>query len=964
MALVLPITPNANELLITKNDLGKGFSIGDRGSNAKKSEVFICEENFIKEIFSTRDTNNLSLIRDSESLKAALDVGGEISLSYGLISGKVMGNYMDVNTSSNERMTFLYSRKIVSKVLELDYYAPPSKDIASVLDIENLKSTYGLYYISKIEYGAALDLKITLESSDKETMNQIKGELSGSVTMGALSLSVKAHLDKEDSSKSSKLKVTSSVFIGGGKQMDKTDVQSFDDAMKVIDSFKVNPDSLVPVRMEVSPIPSRASTLLSLNPLVLTHYKNKISSIGLYYWELQQMITVLDAFKRRVFDPLEQDADTAKYVNNLNIGQIVDSLKKTSDNLIEFLQNPIKTIIESETPCSDKIISDIKINAQQTIGTIPTVTKIGIWSGPTINKLPTYKGTYNYKFDGSKYEGLCLNGLRHGQGKLSYIDGNIDQINSIEGIWEEDEVYFPVTITYEGGKTELISTKRDSMIWRHRLNKENISESITLTTDISKPEHILKYFVNVDLVKSTEFNRFYKETLSSLGNRFNYNFLFLGLKGTGKTTMIELLLNILTGQIYDGPRQLCERKLDALEPTKVVCIYEIVYCSKNTKMFTFTIVDTPGFTDSNDSKEDCNHMKSILSNLGDLERIDNVSYFSSGELTRKSYETLRVLHNIFSVLPKEAFKSSCSTITTFNDKSKQDSDSLNILNEILDGIKDKPSIFINNQWSQNNQDKFKELQGMIKTKTSIIERFFIERIQSKSSFQLKETTTQQLFESKITKTERGTWTGLSINGIPTYFGTYKYLDGKEYEGFCLNGKRNGEGKLNYNDGDDKNQIESINGKWIDDEVYFPSTITYKDGKTKSITDEASLNNWKDSLVTEVDCSIIFNKLKDLETTVDSIDQMLTSSTEKNNESFDDFIKRIEFDRRVGVLKKQFDIQLSELEEAIKEFPPQHVSDLNRSLVSKKSKYKLQIENAKKDNKSERAIYLQKILDKI
>lgn len=173
--------------------------------------------------------------------------------------------------------------------------------------------------------------------------------------------------------------------------------------------------------------------------------------------------------------------------------------------------------------------------------------------------------------------------------------------------------------------------------------------------------------------------------------------MFLGMQGIGKTTIIELLLNILTGQFYDGPKQLCEETNGILNKTKTVCSYEIIYCSNNTRIFTITLVDTPGFIGSDDSIEDCKLLKYIISKVGKLEAIDNVSYVINNTLTRKTHEPLRVLHNIFSILPKEAFEC-LSTIITFCDDSNQEIASLNILNEILAGIKYKPSFFIDNQW--------------------------------------------------------------------------------------------------------------------------------------------------------------------------------------------------------------------------------------------------------------------------
>ncbi|KAM9999446.1 hypothetical protein ACTFIY_004537 [Dictyostelium cf. discoideum] len=300
------------------------------------------------------DSNNLTLIIDNESLKSALDVGGELSLSYGLISGKAMGNYIDTNTLSNERITFLYTRRIIDKIVELDYQAKPSDDISKV-------TIYGLFYISKIEYGAILDLKITLESSNIDLMNKIKGELSGGISIGALSRSIQAHIDKEEGkSPSSEIKVTSSVL--------QNQYSKFDHTMGVINSFEVDPNRLVPVRMEISPIPSRATPLLTLDSITLSHYKNKVSSIGSLYWEFQQMITQLGAYSQLIL-PLLGDEDLSIYVQSLysKVAQQVASLKKTQESLIKFIQNLMKSILDSEIPYTEATFSEIKLNVHQLI---------------------------------------------------------------------------------------------------------------------------------------------------------------------------------------------------------------------------------------------------------------------------------------------------------------------------------------------------------------------------------------------------------------------------------------------------------------------------------------------------------------------------------------------------------------------------------------------------------------------
>ncbi|EGG21900.1 hypothetical protein DFA_01786 [Cavenderia fasciculata] len=66
----------------------------------------------------------------------------------------------------------------------------------------------------------------------------------------------------------------------------------------------------------------------------------------------------------------------------------------------------------------------------------------------------------------------------------------------------------------------------------------------------------------------------------------------------------------------------------------------------------------------------------------------------------------------------------------------------------------------------------------------------------------------------------------STTYTPTYKGTYTYLNRDIYEGFCLNGKRHGHGKMTFPTSSD--QVISIEGNWKEDEVSYPTTITYSD----------------------------------------------------------------------------------------------------------------------------------------
>ncbi|KAM9968379.1 hypothetical protein ACTFIW_002817 [Dictyostelium discoideum] len=473
MALVLPIFATENTLLVTENDLGRGFSVDDNGANAKKSNVYICTKEDMTTVRSITDSNKLTLINDQESLTSALNVSGELSLSYGLMSGKIMGEYLDTSSSNSNKLTFLFTRRKVTKIVELKSTAKTTKELQAIDNIDSLKSIYGLFYISKIEYGAILDLKITIESSDSKTMNELKGELEGNVDINKLSIKVKGKMDKEDGSSKSKINVTSSVSMSGCKDLKKVHIQTLDEANQLIGAFEVDEEALVPVRMEISQIPANLTPSLTIDPIQFNHYKKKLSDVGKTYLEYQQMILQLDVFKQLI-QPMLEDDDNAEYIEDLHpkVVEFISSLKSSQDKLIGFMQGSMNNILTNEIPVTDADAESKKSIAKQMIGSSFTKTDFGRWKGPTVGGIPTYKGTYKY-IDGSEYEGLCLKGKRHGNGKMTYYDGNPDDFKSIEGNWKNDEVNFPSTVTYSNENPVVtITGAKDLAKWKETLKKD------------------------------------------------------------------------------------------------------------------------------------------------------------------------------------------------------------------------------------------------------------------------------------------------------------------------------------------------------------------------------------------------------------------------------------------------------------------------------------------------------------
>ncbi|KAN0023081.1 hypothetical protein ACTFIU_009164 [Dictyostelium citrinum] len=690
MSLILPL-PTSINTGITENDLGRGFSIEEK-EITKKNQVFIYKKELIKSTLLKTDSNNLTLIEDNESLKSALDIRDELNLSYGLISNKVISSYIDTNTKNDKRLTFLYTRRIVDKIIELDnQQIQPSNEISKIKNVDSLRSTYGLFYISKIEYGSSLNLKITLESSDQLIINQFKSEINGNSSINTLLNLIK----KESFIKS--LKVTTSILLD--KSIDNEKSQSLDDVINIINSFKVDTERLVPIRLEITPIPSKLIPLVTLVSTSLNYYKNKLSLIGSFYWEFQQMIIQLESYNNKLISPLLiNDIINDKksiYLKELKIdvNKQITFLKNKQSSLINFIQGSMKNILISDIPCSNLNIKEIKLN---------------------------------------------LNTL-------------IDLIISIEDIKDLENL----------------------MKWKENLNnfkKINNINTIEIKDNSTSEEFIFKYIVNVDLIIDNQiFQSFYEKVLSSIDDRKNYNFMFLGMTGSGKTTLIEFILNILTGQQILKNQQLplsaikLKKPIIPLQPLpnqpplRRICRYEIEYQSKNTFMFGITLIDTLGLGAKLDELD--RDTTSTLQLLNKIDRFDSITFVTNDSVTKKTIEQSGILIEFFSTLQTPAFNC-LSTFITFSDNIKQAISIINILNKTLNGIKDRPTIFIDNPWVQHlknkeineNEDTLsssllgsslfgidnsEEIEKKFEGKTKIIQNFFINTIKSKSSFKIE-----------------------------------------------------------------------------------------------------------------------------------------------------------------------------------------------------------------------------------
>ncbi|EGC32234.1 hypothetical protein DICPUDRAFT_98950 [Dictyostelium purpureum] len=727
--------------ILDKNSVGKGFRIDD--IDCFKKNIFNLEK--IDDTESNKELKHIENVVLIKKNKVPKKILGNISLAFGYGSNVTNELLFSGNVNSGETLNILYRKVIVSKTLILHEEAKPIIDFFEIVDIDSLKNQFGLYFVKKIKYGAILNLVINLQSSNKKLLKKLEKNL-----IELKSLNIGNVLSLIKNTDQSQIKITTKMDMGGIINENIPNYQNLDDLESFISSFSENSETSTPIAIKLSKIKLKSEFMEFEQH---KEYKNKQSKIAKYYWEMQQIIVQLESW----ININSENSKNHIYMDKLKTktSKLTSSIKQLQTVLLKFAQDSRKTILENDIPCNKTKVCELRDKAQCLVGK-KLKTSDGIWFGPSIKGVPIYEGTYNY-MNGGEYEGLCLNGKRHGQGILRYAIGNIEQLKSIEGEWEDDNVSFPSVVTYNDDKVVNITNSDDCSEWKEE-HMDNLI-SVKVTNCSSDDENVIKIDVIVELVHDKAFHNLYKRLhkLCIANKKYQYSFIFMGMTGTGKTTFIEFILNVLTGQAH-SPTTLRAQDIEnqgiGESKTNTVCRYEIRYYYGNQWKFGITIVDTPGFADVGGLEKDDQHIKSILNNVGKLENLDSVSYVVNGGLTRKTLEPLKVLCTVFSILPNEALNC-VSTIVSFCDNYNQADSVRNILNQMLPGINEKPLLFMDNPWAQhlNNINKTNrpdeaikncgvlfgvdntdELEKKMSQKIEIITKFFIHIFSSQKSF--------------------------------------------------------------------------------------------------------------------------------------------------------------------------------------------------------------------------------------
>lgn len=178
--------------------------------------------------------DNLVIV-DRESFLMSMNTHGEAKVKIPLISGTFKATLDSIVSNTNEKSSYLlkYSISTFKDITSSPTLSSYGKDIINVtLDPGYINARCGSEFVSSVEYGGELVLKITVTIQDKFTLLNFKQTAEASIRILGKKISIRVSLDKEIKNREYKATVEfDGLQIGG-------DSEKLDELLKTMNSRK------------------------------------------------------------------------------------------------------------------------------------------------------------------------------------------------------------------------------------------------------------------------------------------------------------------------------------------------------------------------------------------------------------------------------------------------------------------------------------------------------------------------------------------------------------------------------------------------------------------------------------------------------------------------------------------------------------------------------------------------------
>ncbi|XP_045028192.1 uncharacterized protein LOC123471222 isoform X2 [Daphnia magna] len=147
---------------------------------------------------------------------------------------------------------------------------------------------------------------------------------------------------------------------------------------------------------------------------------------------------------------------------------------------------------------------------------------------------------------------------------------------------------------------------------------------------------------------------------SALANKTCKTILLMGATGSGKTTMINAMINYVLGVRWDDPFRFILIDEDvtsqAFSQTREVTAYDIHYRNGFRVPYSLTIVDTPGFGDTEGIERDqeiTSVVKQFFENRDGIQELDAVGFVVQSALARLTSSQTYIFNSVLSIFGKD-----------------------------------------------------------------------------------------------------------------------------------------------------------------------------------------------------------------------------------------------------------------------------------------------------------------------
>jgi hypothetical protein len=198
------------------------------------------------------------VVETVEQLNQLLNIDGELTVSYGAVSGSGSGSYLGKSVSSSKKKVITYvDRQIIYQIKTKDVGLVPTEDLQTLIYDDNLLKIYEKYgtkMVSAIQYGCSLYARFEISSSNDQDLEDITARVQGEVGFGKMSGEVKAMFEKTDESTESNLRID--VFVTSlGVTLDSvsgTGPKVFDEAYNLIRQYNISKQELLEAHEDIT----------------------------------------------------------------------------------------------------------------------------------------------------------------------------------------------------------------------------------------------------------------------------------------------------------------------------------------------------------------------------------------------------------------------------------------------------------------------------------------------------------------------------------------------------------------------------------------------------------------------------------------------------------------------------------------------------------------------------------------